>query len=237
MRYGNYRACAGKIMNLPAILTSVPAVARSAARQVAHRLIIAVVLACLCVLCSPVGALPCDDFLYDQDFLDAQAFVMRIEGAPSNDAYDKGGYTKHGISETFFSTVKQHAKKKNVKDITFMEAMDLLYENFWLVCWCDKLPKGIDLVVYDTAVHCGMLRAIKYLQKGLGLPQDGKLTDRVIAKACWSDPDEVIDVIIKERTRLYHRKVYRDPRQKKFLKGWLIRLDELKTASRNRNIY
>lgn len=195
------------------------------------------IVALAAVLCFATTALPCDNFLYDQDFLDAQAFVLRIEGAPSNDVHDKGGYTKHGISETFFNTVKQHADKKNVKDITFMEAMDILYENFWLVCWCDKLPKGIDLVVYDTAVHCGMLRAIKYLQKGLGLPQDGRMSDKVIAHACWSTPDSVIDVILHERTRLYHRKVAADSRQKKFLKGWLIRLDKLKEASKYRNIY
>ena len=195
------------------------------------------IIALLAVLNFATAALPCNTFMRDRDFLAAQAFVLAIEGAPSDDEYDKGGYTKHGISETFFNTVKHHAAKKNVKDITFMEAMDILYENFWLVCQCDKLPRGIDLVVYDTAVHCGMLRAIKYLQKALGLPQDGKLSDKVIAHACWAVPGDVIDVILKERTKLYHRKVASDARQKKFLKGWLARLDKLKEASRNRNIY
>jgi lysozyme family protein len=193
-------------------------------------------LALMLVLWLPCSATACDDFLYDQDFLDAQAFVLRIEGAPSNDKYDKGGYTKFGVSQRFLRTVKNHAKRYNVQDITFMEAMDILYENFWLVCRCDKLPKGLDLVVYDTAVHCGMLRAINYLRKGLGMPPTGKMTDAVIAHACWANVDDVVDAIIKERTILYHNKVRADPRQRKFLKGWLIRLDKLKEASKYRNI-
>ncbi len=176
------------------------------------------------------------NFIYDQAFLECEAFVLDIEGKPSNDKYDKGGYTKHGVSQLFMKSIKKHAELQDVKDLSFMEALDLMYKYFWLKCRCNDLPRGLDLLVYDTAVHCGESRAIKYLQKAVGVKEDGVIRTSTVIAARKVNFTQAMEVILQERAKLYYRKTQYDYRQKKFIPGWFNRLERLKKAAKNRNI-
>lgn len=99
------------------------------------------------------------------DFKEALNFVLRWEGFVSYDPQDPGGMTIWGISyrshkeavlemELLISEVK--------KDEAFKIAEKIYYENYWLKSECDKLPKPMDLIMFDTAVNLGKSRAKEF---------------------------------------------------------------------------
>ncbi|MBE3138916.1 MAG: hypothetical protein IMZ63_03785, partial [Actinobacteria bacterium] len=86
----------------------------------------------------------------------------------SNDPQDLGGLTIWGISyrshkeavlemESLINEVK--------KEEAFKIAEKIYYENYWLKSECDKLPKPMDIIVFDTAVNMGISRAKEFYDK------------------------------------------------------------------------
>ena len=91
----------------------------------------------------------------NKDFDKAVKFILKWEGDFTNDPNDPGGETKYGISQ------KAHPYL-NVKDLTLKKAKQFYYDNYWLKAGCDKkyiFPANI--IIFDTAVNCGVSRAIK----------------------------------------------------------------------------
>ncbi len=46
---------------------------------------------------------------------------------------------------------------------------------------CDELPAGLDYAVFDFGVNSGISRAVKFLQRLIGVAADGRMTDAVVA--------------------------------------------------------
>ena len=102
----------------------------------------------------------------NKDFRRALDFVLRWEGFISNDPQDPGGLTIWGIS------YRSHPKEvmeieelfnKQKKDEAFAIAEKIYYENYWLKANCDQLTSPLNLIVFDTAVNCGISRAKEFL--------------------------------------------------------------------------
>ena len=92
--------------------------------------------------------------------------ILKHEGGYVNDPKDAGGETNFGISKRAYPHL-------DIARLPVMVAERLYWEDYWLKCQCNKLPKGLDLMVMDYAVNSGVSRASKALQGIIGTKQDG----------------------------------------------------------------
>jgi len=124
-------------------------------------------------------------------------FVLKWEGGYVNDPTDPGGETKFGISKRAFPML-------DIKSLTEAEARDIYRTHYWEKAGCDKLGWPMCLVVFDTAVNCGVSRALEW-------------------KAALPVPHQFADYLFR---RLLHYTVLA-ARQPQFLRGWTSRVISL----------
>ena len=118
-----------------------------------------------------------------------------------NDKDDPGGATRYGIDQRSHPSV-------DIKNLTEEQATSI-YWSEWLKYACDHLPQPLDWIFFDACVNCGLSRALKFLN------------------ASGRDPKKFQD----ERRGFYNRLAEQKPVLKKFLRGWLARVDDLSRAT------
>jgi lysozyme family protein len=106
------------------------------------------------------------------------AEVLRQEGGYVDNPADPGGATNMGITRMTLAGWRQvvpwtSLPKSAVKSLTRKEAEAIYAERYWRPVRGDDLPAGLDLAVFDFAVHSGPQRSVKTLQKLVGTTADG----------------------------------------------------------------
>jgi lysozyme family protein len=97
--------------------------------------------------------------------------VLRSEAGFVDDPKDPGGATNLGITIAVLKKWRGHAvSKEDVRKLTIAEASKIYHANYWLLAWGDRLPVGIDYIVFDIAVNSGITPALNMLRERLGLP-------------------------------------------------------------------
>lgn len=148
---------------------------------------------------------------------------QRMKVGYVNDPDDAGGETKYGIA--------QNATRKVVRDMNLEDAMVHYYNNYWLASNCNAMPAKLSLIHFDGCVNHGVRQAGKFLQRALGVVDDGIVGARTLDMINSLNDAEIIDVIehvAEQRVNFYNRIAERKPSQQKFLKGWLRRINEVK---------
>lgn len=108
----------------------------------------------------------------------SQAFehVMKWEGGDkiTDDPRDPGGLTRFGIS------LRAHPDigADGIRNLTRDKAMAIYRTKYWNACDCDYLRPGLALMVFDTAVNCGVKRAERWLRES-----GGNLTKLSVSRA------------------------------------------------------
>jgi lysozyme family protein len=165
------------------------------------------------------------DEIYSQRFNDIILWVLDKEGSFSNHPKDKGGATKFGITSAVLSHARGTATTlKDVEELRRDEAISIYHAYYWRPIYGDDLPKGLDHVLFDMAVHSGVYRSIVFLQKALKIDQDG-----IIGKKTLSAIREHSDVafLIKELCAHRRRFLRQLPAFVTFGFGWENRLVSL----------
>lgn len=161
--------------------------------------------------------------------------TIKLEGGFVNDPADRGGATKFGISWNN-NRDKLRALGYNspgdVRHLTVDDAKVIYKDKYFLNPGFDALPQEVQPLVFDYGVHSGPTTAIKKLQKIVGVEQDGRLgpatLNKVYAYVEKHSAEKLSQEILKERERHLKKIVEKDPSQKKFLKGWLNRINYLR---------
>ena len=111
--------------------------------------------------------------------------VKRVEGeAFADDPRDPGGACRFGVTiPTLAAWRRQPVTADDIRKLTWEESCGLYSARYWGACQGDKLPPGLDVAVADMAVHSGVQRAAKTLQRVLGCEQDGHIGPETL-EAC-----------------------------------------------------
>lgn len=166
------------------------------------------------------------------------AFVLKQEGGYVNDPSDSGGATNCGITQAVYDDYRARSgrNRQPVVGITAPEVADIYRARYWKAVAGDSLAVGLDLVVFDAAVNHGVKQASKFLQRALGVDDDGFIGQQTISAAVKDNVSgmtpKVIGDIIDQRRDFYEELVKSKPQNKKFIKGWLNRLESLKKEIR-----
>lgn len=153
-------------------------------------------------------------------FDSALALVLDLEGGFADHPRDPGGATNRGITRATLAGWRgRPVSKTDVKELSAREAGAIYRGRYWDAVAGDDLPPGLDLTVFDYAVHSGPVRALRSLQTVLGLPEDGRIGPKTIAAAAACEPRETIRTLTRERLRILRGL----PTWSVFGRGWTSR--------------
>jgi lysozyme family protein len=159
--------------------------------------------------------------------------VLGNEGGYVEHKNDRGGATNYGVTQkTYDDFCKMTGRhKKPVKSIS-MEEVELIYSTYWKDAHCSYMPEPLDCQMFDAAINHGPKRAIKFLQRALGVDDDGICGKQTLGalheEVVISSIDTVCQMYLDERADFFKRIVENDPSQAVFAKGWANRVEHLR---------
>lgn len=141
-------------------------------------------------------------------FGNAMAFILKKEGGYTASDGESGAPANFGINQRANPDI-------DVKNLTQDRAVQIYKERYWSAIGADKLSSGMAMVAFNVAVNQGVGAAKDLLEKSGGDPM-------------------VFTTLAKQR---YMEIASNNPKQQKYLAGWLTRADEaLAAASAPRSI-
>lgn len=148
--------------------------------------------------------------------------VLEHEGGYVNDATDRGGETKHGIS-------KRAYPDEDIKGLTVERAKELYKRDYWDRFKCGQLPDRIRHIYFDMCVNMGGGRATKILQEACNSKNSYKIdVDGGIGKNTIKASANLEDFRLRAyRVMFYAELVMKKPDQEKFWVGWFRRSCEV----------
>ncbi|MBX3120370.1 MAG: hypothetical protein KF784_15010 [Fimbriimonadaceae bacterium] len=164
------------------------------------------------------------------DFQKVLKQILKYEGGYVNDPVDPGGATNMGIIQKVYDSyrVSKGLAKQPVKVITKDEVADIYEERYWKTSRAVYLKWPLSLAVFDTAVNFGVGRSNQFVAQALGLTGTTAWNPKASELIHTADPKTVALKIVDLRIAYRHARVAKAPSQKKFLKGWLNRDNDLK---------
>ncbi|SHE39050.1 glycoside hydrolase family 108 protein [Devosia limi] len=158
--------------------------------------------------------------------------VLRHEGGFANHPSDPGGATNLGI------TRKTLARWRNispwwalgvdqVKALGRGEAARIYRSLYWERANATRLPPGLDLAVFDFAVNSGPDRAIKLLQRELGVLADGWIGPLTLAAIGSRNVAALVNALCDRRMNFLNRL----STFATFGKGWSARVAAIRKAA------
>lgn len=116
-----------------------------------------------------------------KNFKRALAGVLVHEGGKSDHKLDPGGRTNQGVVQRVYNDYRKTTgqKPRDVYLMTTKERDDIYKRRYWDVIQGDKLPPGVDYVVFDGAVNSGPIQSGKWLQRALGHYYAGRIDGQI----------------------------------------------------------
>jgi lysozyme family protein len=161
----------------------------------------------------------------------ALPFILRWEGGFVDHPADPGGRTNKGVTQRTYNDwrARQGLAGQDVKHISDAEVHAIYESGYWLPPRCDLLASPLDLVQLDTAVNMGPGRAVRFLQRAVNCGVDGDFGPATQRAVMACDGGEAVVTYCNLREDFYRQIVARKPSQAVFLKGWMNRLNSLRT--------
>lgn len=155
-------------------------------------------------------------------------FILSWEGGFANDPDDTGGATNKGVTIGTFRQVFGKDKTVNdLKHITNMQWETVLRKLFWGRWQADRIEsQAVANMLVDWTWHSG-LYGIKIPQRVLGVDVDGIVGEKTLEAVNGAAPHVFFDILKKERKAFFERNVKTSPAKRKYLKGWLNRVNHI----------
>lgn len=174
----------------------------------------------------------------DRNFKSILKHTLGSEGGWSDNPKDPGGATMKGVTlKTFRRFVKADATKDDLRKITDAQLETVYRREFWDTVSGAQLPSGVDMAVFDFSVNSGPSRAAKYLQKVVGVKQDGKIGPATLEAVNNMSPTALINTYMDERLAYMKRAKGSSGALKgkllwpTFKNGWQRRIDSVRSFS------
>ena len=169
----------------------------------------------------------------ENEFDKAIKFIIESEAVYKNGVVvselepgDDGGLTKWGVDQRSHPDV-------DIQNLTYEGAVEIYRTEYWEKSRADQLPYPLSLVHVDGAVNVGIGQQTKFLQRVCGAEDDGDIGPKTLAAVMYECKARGAKVIAKDvivhREKFYKNLASTKPEKKRFLNGWLNRLNKLKT--------
>lgn len=154
--------------------------------------------------------------------------IFGHEGGYSCDTSDPGNWTGgsrgHGkLLGTKYGIAANSYPDLDIKHLTLSQAAAIYRRDYASKIRFDDLPDGLDHAMLDFAINSGTYRAATFLQRIVGVPDDGKIGLITLAEVREHDARDLIDKLCDERLAFLHRL----RTWSKYGKGWNRRVTEV----------
>lgn len=166
-------------------------------------------------------------------------YILRWEGGYVNDPDDAGGATNKGVTIGTWRKVgydKDGDGDIDVDDLKLLTDADVrdrvLKPHYWDRWRADEIrSQSVANILVDWVWGSGAY-GVKIPQRVLGVAVDGIVGPKTIAAVNACDARRLFEQIKEERRAYIERICVARPANRKFRKGWLNRLEDLKFADR-----
>jgi lysozyme family protein len=163
-----------------------------------------------------------------ENFSKALEHLLRSEGGYSNHPSDPGGATNLGVTQAVWEDwIDRTVSEENMRALTPAKVAPLYREMYWDRVKGDKLPSGVDYLVFDAAVNSGASRAAKWLQTTVGAVADGAIGEQTLKQVLLTNPQMIIDKYSANRLAFLQRL----STWPTFGKGWERRVKEVQATA------
>lgn len=146
--------------------------------------------------------------------------LLKHEGGYSDHAADPGGKTRFGITE---AVAREVGYRGDMRELPLDLAKRIYKDRYWDTVKAEQLPPAVRYVVFDAAVNSGPGQAAKWLQRALGVADDGVIGPKTLAAANAANPDALKMRMLGQRLR-FMAGLTNWPA---FSRGWAIRIASL----------
>jgi lysozyme family protein len=153
-------------------------------------------------------------------FDDAFTKLLGHEGAYSNHSADPGGETMFGIT---IAVARANGYTGPMRQLPQTEAKRIYKALYWDKVQADALPDRVRYAVFDAAVNSGPGQAIRWLQRALGVADDGHIGPITLAYTRQADPEALARKMLAQRLRFMTNLTA----WSSFSRGWARRIADL----------
>jgi len=165
-------------------------------------------------------------------------FILWCEGGFVNDQNDLGGATNKGVT---LNTWRAQGYDKNgdgdididdLIDITDEDVVNIILKpNYWDRCQADKIKsQSVANIIVDWVWGSGS-NGIKGTQRVVGATPDGIFGEHTLAAVNGMEPRRLFAAIKRARVAYIQQICKSRPKNKKYLKGWLRRVNAVNYGS------
>ena len=160
--------------------------------------------------------------------------LTAFEGGYVDDPDDLGGATNMGIT---YRTYCAYMRNKGLlptmdkfKTMSVETRDDIIIEMYWNECRADEINnQSIAIAIVDWYVNSGVNATIA-VQRILKVKVDGKVGPVTIGAINSANQKELFNAIKQARIDFINRIVAERPKNAKFKKGWINRVNQIKFA-------
>lgn len=150
-------------------------------------------------------------------------WILVHEGGYVNHPDDPGGATNMGVIQRTYDGWRRRKGKptQSVRNIDKSEVVAIYKDQYWDKVMGDALPTGLDYSLYDFAINSGPSRAVKFIQRLVGVKEDGVMGNVTLGAILAKNDIEqlIIDLNFARWAWLKRLRHY-----KTFGKGWTRRV-------------
>ena len=152
-------------------------------------------------------------------FEDAFKLVVHHEGGYVNHPNDPGGATRFGVTER---VARANGYQGDMRVFPIEKAQEIYRKLYWDAVRAEELPAAVRFDVFDAAVNSGVSQAAKWLQRALGVRDDGVIGPATVAAA-----RDVSGPVLAARFNAARLRFMTDlPTWASFGRGWARRIAE-----------
>lgn len=130
--------------------------------------------------------------------------IIESEGSFQGDYNDRGNWTSGeiGVGElkgTKFGISAMSYPTLDIPNLTFEEAKDIYYYDFWKPLTLHKMPIQLQYQILDAAINHGIRKAIKILQYALKVRADGIIGPQTLGALNKVESNDIVFHFLAER--------------------------------------
>lgn len=126
------------------------------------------------------------------------------EGGYTDNPKDPGNWTggRQGLGllkGTKYGIAANSYPDEDIKNLTLDRAKDIYRRDYWNRVRCDDLPAALRYPIFDAAVNSGTGQAVKWLQRALGVADDGVIGTVTLAAVAKRDQFALRQAMLGQR--------------------------------------
>ena len=143
--------------------------------------------------------------------------LMLHEGGYVNHPNDPGGETMYGVTKR---VAQAHGYFGDMRKLPKSTAKAITEKSYYKAVKGDQLDRLIAWQLTDAAYNHGNRQAVKFLQRAVGVTDDGLIGPRTLAAVAEMDKNDVVFLFLAERLEFFtNLRIWQT-----FGKGWARRI-------------